>query len=249
VTRAKVCVIMQPAYMPWVGYIDLIDQSDIFVFLDNVQFDKRSWQQRNRIRTAEGLSWLTVPVNTRGRYSQLIRDVCISPSADFPHKHIRSIQHNYARAPFFTDYFSEIVQLLEDFPPLLSELNIRLIRWFAEKLGVKSNYVLASSLTDAGKRTEKLAILCEVVQADAYLSPLGSYNYLREEIHFFDTRNIPVYLQQYTCQQYKQVFDPFVPYASILDVLFNAGPDAVDILRSGRQPMLRLQDYHPLESD
>ena len=103
--------ISQPTYLPWIGYFDLIDQVDRFVFLDTVQFEKRSWQQRNRIRTAEGLLFLTVPVIVKGRFEQKIKDVEIE-SPFFVRKHLRTIESNYRRAPFFGQYFEELAGLL-----------------------------------------------------------------------------------------------------------------------------------------
>ena len=99
--------ISQPTYLPWIGYLDLIDQVETFVLLDNVQFERQSWQHRNRIKTPSGLHWLTVPVLFRGRFGQLINEVEIR-DIEFWRNHLRAIELNYRRAPFFADYFDEL---------------------------------------------------------------------------------------------------------------------------------------------
>src|SRR5580704_12957199 len=113
-TKVKVAI-SQPTYLPWLGYFDLIDQVDVFVLLDNVQFEKQSWQQRNRIKTPTGLQWLTVPVIFRGRFGQLIKDVEIR-EAEFWRNHLRAIELNYRRARFFHQYFEELSSRLKYTP-------------------------------------------------------------------------------------------------------------------------------------
>src|SRR5271167_3263222 len=133
--------ISQPAYLPWLGYLDLIDQVDTFVLLDNVQFEKQSWQQRNRIKTPAGLQWLTVPVMFRGRFGQLIRDVEIR-DAEFWRNHLRAIELNYRRSLFFDRYFEELGSRLKYTPGgLLAELNGRLLEWFMSVLGIQTRVV------------------------------------------------------------------------------------------------------------
>src|SRR5579864_5457599 len=105
--------ISQPTYLPWLGYLDLIDQVDTFVLLDNVQFEKQSWQQRNRIKTPTGLQWLTVPVIFKGRFGQHIQDVEIRE--DFAAKHLRALELNYRRAQYFDQYFPALTTVLQEF--------------------------------------------------------------------------------------------------------------------------------------
>src|SRR5690242_14000816 len=127
--------ISQPTYLPWLGYFDLIDQVDLFVFLDNVQFEKQSWQQRNRIKTPTGLQWLTVPVAFRGKFGQLIKEVEIR-DPEFCKNHLRAIELNYRRTPFFDSYFPELKEHFASITSrsLLADLNIRLIEWIVNIL-------------------------------------------------------------------------------------------------------------------
>jgi hypothetical protein len=236
--------IAQPTYLPWLGYFDLIDQVDEFVLLDSVQFEKQSWQQRNRIKTPTGLLWLTVPVVFRGKLGQRIADVEIR-EPDFWRDHVRAVELNYRRSPYFDRYFEDLSRLLqtEAANGNLSRLTIEMLRWFLRVLGIKTPIVRSSELSVQGKRTELLAEICASLGAAAYLSPLGSAEYLLGEMAILTERNVTVTFQHYEHPAYKQMFPPFQPYASVLDLLFNEGDGSLDIIRSGRR-----QPYLPEEA-
>ncbi len=239
-------VITQPTYLPWIGYFDLIAQADVFIVLDNVQFEKQSWQQRNRIKTAAGLQWLTVPVKFRGRLKQLIREVEIR-EPDFWRDHARAIELAYRRTPNFEKYFpgvSDLLQRLND--GKLLDLNLGLLRWLMEELDIRTPLVLASSLGQAGKRTEQLANLCQAVGATEYLSPLGSSAYLLQEGDLLLQRGIEIQFQNFHHPVYRQLFGDFQPFACALDLLFNEGQGAREIIRSGRRPAYRMEDVAAL---
>ena len=217
------------------GYFDLIDQVDLFVILDNVQFVKQSWQQRNRIRAGNGLQWLTVPVVFRGRLGQLIKDVEIR-DPEFARDHIRAIELAYRRAPFFSQYFPALRQRLEQLRGgLLLNLNLGLIGWALEILKIKTPLVQASSLGVDGKRTELLANICEAVGATEYLSPMGSAEYLLVEQDVLRRRGVDIWFQNYEHPRYRQVFSPFEPFASVIDLIFNHGDEAAAVMRGGRR--------------
>jgi hypothetical protein len=228
--------ISQPTYLPWLGYFDLIDQVDVFVFLDSVQFEKQSWQQRNRIKTPKDLQWLTVPVVFRGRFGQLIDEVEIR-EAEFWRKHLRAIELNYRRTLFFDQYFSDLNSLLQLFTKgsLLVDLNIRLIEWLIKELGIQTTLVRSSSMGAEGKRGQLLINLCQSLGAKSYVSPLGSAIYLLEQTAAFSENGIEVMFQHYEHPEYRQQFPPFCSHASVLDLLFNEGDRSLEILRSGRR--------------
>lgn len=234
--------IAQPTYLPWLGYFDLLDQVDQFVFLDSVQFEKRSWQQRNRIKTPTGLQWMTVPVISRGKRSQRIAEAEIEE--EFWHDHLRSIEMNYRRAPFFERYYGAIQELL----PLaastsnLATLTIGLVRWFAQIMDIRTPMLRSSELDVQGKRTELLTEICVSLGATSYLSPLGSVEYLVNDLPIITGRGIEVGFQHYEHPLYQQLFPPFQPYASALDLLFNEGENSLAIIRSGRRPPLPLSE-------
>ena len=235
--------IMQPTYLPWLGYLDLIDQVDTFVFLDDVQFEKQSWQQRNRIRTAAGLEWITVPALIKGRFGQEIRDVEMS-GKDFVAKHTRKLTFAYGKAGFFGDYCEELSAILEECAASgkLCDLCITLVTWLCDKLGIDGRTVRSSRLDVSGKRSERLVNILQKAGATRYLSPIGSPDYLLEDRQIFSDHGISVEFQNYEHPVYQQVYQPFVPHASTVDLLFNEGPCSLDILRSGRRPSLALEE-------
>ncbi|HUB01702.1 MAG TPA: WbqC family protein [Terriglobales bacterium] len=228
--------IVQPTYLPWLGYFDLLDQVDRLVLLDSVQFEKRSWQQRNRIKTPEGLQWLTVPVASRGRRDQRIVEVEIS-EPEFWRDHLRAIDLNYRRAPFFETYFGPVSEVIcsESADRNLARLLTGIIRWIRDVLGIKTEMICSSEILVEGKRSQLLAEICAAQGAKEYLSPLGSVDYLLDELAIFADRGITVSFQHYEHPSYEQLFPPFRPYASVLDLLFNEGDRALSIIRSGRR--------------
>lgn len=231
-----IIAIAQPTYLPWLGYFDLLDQVDRFVLLDSVQFEKQSWQQRNRIKGPAGLQWLTVPVVFRGRLGQRITDVEIR-EPDFWRDHLRAIELNYRRTPFFDRHFESLSNVIQEEAAHLNlaRLTIGLIHWFKEVLAIKTPLLRSSELPVQGRRTDLLAEVCSALGATAYLSPLGSAEYLLGEREILAGRGIDVTFQHYEHPVYKQLFPPFQPYASALDLLFNEGDDALRIIRSGRR--------------
>ena len=233
----RTCVIAQPTFIPWLGWFDLVDQADVMIILDDVQFSKQSWQQRNRLRTPEGLIFLSVPVKSSGRSHQRINEVELANEASVE-KLLRSIQGYCARAPFFRVYFPGFSAAMREGSGTgkLAKLNIALIRWIMQVLSLTVPQVLSSELDVGGKRGEYVAALCEKVAATRYLSPVGAEDYLLEDREAFERRDILVELHVYEHPQYRQCFKPFVPYASVLDLIFNVGPEALATLRSGRRP-------------
>jgi hypothetical protein len=234
--RGRSCAISQPTFLPWVGWFDLVDQSDVMIILDDVQFSKQSWQQRNRVRTRAGLTYLTVPVRTAGRLGQRIID-CKLVDDRFVDKMLGSLQASYAKASHYVAAATEFARTLRFGASTLSllELNCELISWMADRLGVTTPMVRASALGTTGKRGEHVAELCDAVEADHYISSAGAEAYLIEDRSVFDRRGITISIQMYEHPEYPQCFAPFMPLASALDLIFNAGPAAGDIMRSGRR--------------
>jgi hypothetical protein len=215
-----------------------MDQVDSFVLLDSVQFEKQSWQHRNRIKTATGLQWLTVPVVYRGHFGQAIHQVEIR-DPEFARKHLRGVEMNYRRAPYFDSYYPELAEILNvRSKGLLVDLNISLLRWICAMLGIQTLMLRSSAMKAAGRRSELLVNLCGELNADSYLSPPGSAAYLLSDLELFDNAGIKVEFHHYEHPEYSQLFPPFCPYAAALDLIFNEGPRSLEILRSGRQALL-----------
>lgn len=227
--------ITQPTFLPWIGWFDILAQADEFIVLDTVQFEKRSWQQRNRILTSQGLQMLTVPVLSKGRQGQTIGEVRLAET-DPPDKLLRTLRMNYAKAPFFRPVFDE----LEDLIPrlfrtgLLIEVNLGLIDLLSRWLGITTPRVHASKVDAAGDRGQYLAGICEARGADTYLSTLGAGDYLREDLVHFERRNVRVMLHDYVHPHYPQLWEPFTPFASALDLVMMLGPESGGVLAGSK---------------
>ena len=232
----KTCIIMQPTFLPWLGWFDIVDQGDVMVILDDVAFSKQSWQQRNRIRTPKGLDFLIVPVKSSGRLGQKITD-CELANQHFVFKMIASLQANYAKAPWFAGAIDEITVIMENAVTTnrLVELNCALIEWIAARLGVSTPMVRASTLRVGGQRGEHVAAICESLDAKHYLSPPGAEDYSIEDKAAFDNRGISVWVHEFEHPEYIQRYNPFLPYGCSLDLVFNVGPDSPTVMRSGRR--------------
>lgn len=230
----------QPAYGPWLGYFDLLDQVDEFVLLDSVQFERQSWQQRNRIKAPSGLQWLTVPVVFRGRLAQHISEVEIR-EPEFWRDHLRAIELNYRRASFFRAYFERFSNVIRSKAAHrnLSSLTIGLLNWFMRATRIKTRLLRSSEMAVEGKPTYLLARVCASGGASAYLPSPGSAEYLLGDLPVLTGRGLAVTFQHYGHLVYKQQFVPFQPYACVLGLLFNKGQNALEIIRSGRcEPFL-----------
>ena len=224
--------IMQPTYLPWIGYFGLIDKVNTFIILDSVQFSKRSWQQRNQIKTANGAMFLTVPVSSKGKRGQLINQVEIDITRNYHRAHIASLANNYRKSPYFSEYSPELFSLLEKNHVNLSELTSELIVWFCKALGITTSIKYSNKMENKGTKADLLAMLCQQLDVAEYVSALGSREYL-EESGIFNKLGIPIKYNEYDHPEYSQLFGEFIPYMSIIDLLFNVGPESLSVIREG----------------
>ncbi|MEA2163912.1 MAG: hypothetical protein QOK37_2039 [Thermoanaerobaculia bacterium] len=218
------CVILQPSYIPWRGYFDLIRRADVFVFYDDVQYDKHGWRNRNRIKTPQGTQWITIPVRSKSNVVQglSIGEVRIAGN-HWEQKHRRTLTQNYRSAPFFDD---EILNEIYDDPPeLLCELTIRSTIALARRLGYTNTQFFRSS--DFGfkdGRTDRLIAILRHLGATEYLSGPSASDYIDQTK--FDSARIKLEWIQYDYPEYPQLYPPFDPLVSIIDLMFMTGPDA-----------------------
>lgn len=235
--------IMQPSFLPWLGWFDIVDQCDSLVILDDVSFSKQSWQQRNRIRTSKGLEYLTVPVQTAGRLGQSI-DQTETSGDSFVERILGKVLHAYRRAPYFDRYYPGFADCLATSATSgrLASLNVGLLRWLLAELGLSPSIQFSSQMGAKGRRGWRVADLCNRAGATRYLSPAGAEAYLREDSEAFGSTGIAVELHAYEHPEYRQQFEPFIGYASTIDLLFNEGPNSLPTVRSGRR------DARPLTS-
>ena len=223
-----IAAIHQPQYIPWLGYIDKIDKADVFCFLDNVQYKKNDWQNRNRIKTVSGWQWLTVPVSFR--FPQLIKEVRVNNSVNWGRKHLQALQTNYRKTPFFDRYIDSIQALLATEWQELSELNIAMVKRLLALLGLgHKRLVLASSLSDSDDPNDRLIEICRALGCNTYLAGPGGAEYM--DLARFDQGGIRVVFQQFRHPLYPQLFGDFVSHLSSIDLLFNCGPDSMQVIR------------------
>jgi hypothetical protein len=229
-------VINQPTYLPWAGYFDLIDQSSVFVFLDDVQFDRQSWQQRNRIISTKGYLMISVPVKNKGKKSQLINEVEFSDSK-FKNKHLLSIKNCYSKSKYFKIYFDQLENIFLEAEKnrYLADLNIILIKWISKSMGIETVFKRSSELNIDGKKGEKVANICLALNEKEYLTSIGAVEYLKKQKIYFDSKSIKIFIQKKIQFKYKQQSQIFLDQASALDLLFNEGPNSITVIRSNRK--------------
>ncbi len=228
----------QPNYLPYAGFFHKAARADRFLVVDNVQFVKRGafgWMHRNRIRTAspEGWDWISVPVRTRGRYTQLVREAEIDNSSPWARKHWRALEWNYRRAPYFADYAGEFRALYERPWTRFCELACAFLELLFRLLGLPRPLVRASELGVAGESTELVLALCRAAGADAYLSGVHGRDYLDPAA--FEKAGVRLLFQEFSCPPYPQCWPgPFVPNLSVVDLLFNCGPESLKVIAGDR---------------
>jgi WbqC-like protein family len=224
----KCVTIHQPNFLPWPGFFHKWMNADAFILLDTVQFMKNEWQNRNRIKTAQGAQWMTVPVNYR--YPQHIREVGIADQR-WPRKLCSSIEQAYGKAPYIGEYWPEIRRILHEPYDLLRDLNAALIRAVGGFLGCSAPLYMASDLgVDTIDPTQRLLDLCAVLGADAYLSGQDGRVYLDRDV--FASCGISLYFQAVEAPVYPQLHGDFVSHLSILDLLLNTGPEAAMLVKN-----------------
>lgn len=223
------CAIMQPTYLPWLGYFDLIRNVDKFVIYDHVQFEKQSWQQRNRIRNKEGDLMLTMAVKYDKGLERNIKDVKIDHSRNFLGKHLNSIKHSYARAKNFSVVFPEIESIYQKENEFLIDLNLDLIRLGMKYLSIEKEFLFSSTMDVQGQKVDAIIDVCKKLDADKYLSPVGSKSYI-DENNIFPDNNIELSYQDFHHPEYKQINYPdFISHLSFIDYLFNVDLDEVKL--------------------
>lgn len=218
---SRTAAIMQPTYLPYLGYFHLIAASDVFVFLDDVQFARRSWQQRNRIWGAAGEVMLSVPVQKTDR-DAAIHEILLSDAEPWREKHLNSIRHTYAKRPFFAEGMAFLEDQFAKPVTGLGDLNGRLIEAAAGRLGLEREFVHASTLAAPGHRSDHLLAICRAVGATDYLSPMGSHDYMEDD-GVFAAAGFPVRFQGFVEVAYPQGREPFTPYMAFIDAVMNLG--------------------------
>jgi hypothetical protein len=228
---SKKLAIVQSSYIPWRGYFDLINSVDEFILFDDAQYTRRDWRNRNAIKTPQGLLWLTIPVQVKGKYLQKIKDTIVSDET-WNHQHWRSIVHNYSPARYFEEYREQFQKLyLGTEDRHLSQINLRFLKAICGILGISTTISCSMDYDLIEGKTARLVQLSKDAGATEYLSGPSARVYLDEE-SFRKERIKLSYIDYSGYPEYHQLYPPFDPNVSIIDLIFNEGPNATKFMLS-----------------
>jgi hypothetical protein len=234
--------ILQPGYLPWLGFFEQMYRADVFVIYDDVQYDKEGWRNRNRIKGSNGLVWLTVPVHARSDRplpggnkegsNALINEIRIDNKVNWRKKHLMSLKMNYTKSSFFDRYIGIFEEAYSRDWDYLVDIDMYFILKLAECLGMADKKIVcSSSLNVEGDRIERLIKICKMFGADVFYEGAAGRNYI--DSTQFAGHGITIEYQDYKHPVYKQLYGEFTPYLSIVDLLFNCGDESLEIIESG----------------
>ncbi len=217
------CVILQPSYIPWRGYFDQIRQADTFIFYDDVKYDKNGWRNRNRIKTRDGMQWLTIPVLTKGveENHTPIHEVQINWAQNWNRKHWNALQLSYSKAPFFRHYQDTLAPFFERHDTHLSEFTIGLTIAISGLLGIHNTTFMRSSEIQGvtGTKTDRLIQILFKIGATSYLSGPSAQDYLEPAL--FTQAGIELSFMAYDYPEYDQLYPPFEPQVSVSSIYYS----------------------------
>jgi hypothetical protein len=223
-----IVAVHQPQYLPWLGYFDKIDKADVFVLLDNVQFKKNEWQNRNKIKTADGWQWLTVPVMYR--FPQLINEVEINNKDKWQHKQRQAILSNYKKVPYWNLLEGFFEDLFQSEWRTIAQLNIHVVKELVGILGITTPIYIASEIGQFPEDPDdRLIAMTKYFGADTYIAGSGGREYM--DMENYKNNEIKVVFQDYRHPIYNQLFGDFLPFMSVIDLIFNYGNESLKILR------------------
>lgn len=225
-----IAAIHQPNYIPWLGYFYKIYKSDVFVILDDVQYSKRSYTNRNKIKTPQGAIWLTVPINNKGSFELNINEIRTKDELQWKKNHIHSIKRNYTRSKYFKEFYEVLRNIILEEYNSISDLNTNLIRSICKILDINTKIILSSDLKVDGKSTDRLINICKNIGTDTYLSGSGGANYQDKEL--FKKHNIRLTYSDFKAEEYNQLWGDFVGNLSVIDYIFNCGYDIKSIFET-----------------
>jgi hypothetical protein len=210
----------QPAYLPWLGYFDKIIKSDIFIFLDSVQFEKNSFTNRNKIKTPQGAIWLTIPVKTKGHLNITLSDIEIDNRSNWRNNHLKAIYLNYKKSPRFSACYPKLEDLYQNEYQFLSELCWAHLVFWLKEIDINMKIIRSSQLPVHSKKSDLILDLCKYFGAGHYISGILGESYLQEKD--FQNAGISIEYQHYEHPRYHQLWGEFIPNLSIMDFWMNS---------------------------
>jgi hypothetical protein len=227
----------QPVYLPWLGLFHKIASADLFCYFDIVQYQRKDYNNRNKIKTSNGELWLSVPVESKNHLNKNVSKILIVQD-NWVKKHLKSIELNYKKAPFYKDYFPKLESILiNNSKGSLGQLNLKLLEYFMECLKIDTPIVRASDYSFNGVGSDLVLDMCVELGADSYIFGKQGENYAN--VKAFKEVGIMINFQDYIHPVYKQIGRDFLPYMSIIDLLFNEGGKSYDILMSNNVGMFQ----------
>lgn len=223
--------VLQPGYLPWLGFFEQELAVDKFVLYDDAQYDRRGWRNRNRLKTPSGPIWITVPAEQKGKYTQPINEVRIDNTRPWRKKHLGTVETFYRKAPYFETLFPDFERIISRDWEFLWDLDWAIIEWLNGVIGIETPITPASSLGAVGHKSERLLDICKKLGADEYYSGAAARHYL--DLGLFKGAGIAVCFQEYEHPVYPQLYGEFVSHLSVLDLLMIAAPEAKKIILSG----------------
>jgi len=221
--------ILQPGYLPWLGFFEQMHRSDVFVIYDDVQYDKDGWRNRNRIKSANGAQWLTVPVYFNLSQAPQIAEVRIDNKLNWRKKHLASIRQNYIKSKYFRNYIGLFEEAYARDWEYLIDLDMYFIEELSKRLGMEKKAIYRSSMLNIqGDRINRLIEICRHFGADVFYEGRAGRNYINE--NEFLVHGIKVVYQDYSHPVYTQLYGDFIPYLSVVDLLFNCGGESLGII-------------------
>ena len=209
----------QPAYLPWLGYLEKIKRSDVYIYMDDVQFEHRGFIHRNKIKTANGVVWLTVPVQIKGHRAHTMVDLNIDNERNWQKKHFLSIKNAYKKAPYYKEFIAKIERFYTTSYNSMTDYCYDFLLFWLQELGISTKVIKMSDLDVVGDKSELILNLCKTVGADIYISGALGKNYLDDNL--FHENGIEVVYQDYKPQTYPQLWGDFIPCLSVLDFVMN----------------------------
>jgi hypothetical protein len=221
----------QPVYMPWLGLLHKIALSDTFVIFDTVQYLKKDWNNRNKIKSSNGPIWISVPVYTKGSFTQSLREVRIDNMVPWKRKHLKSIEISYKKSPYFDHYIPFFRELYSKEWEYLIDLNNEILKFLLDELGIDVELLHGHDLGLEGVKSDLVLDMCKKLKADTYI--FGSLGKGYAEVEKFESNGIKLYFQDYRHPVYPQQFGDFISHLSIVDLLFNNGKDSLKKIMEG----------------
>lgn len=221
----------QPVYLPWLGLFHKIALADQFISFNQVQYQPKDWNNRNRIKTQNEAIWLSVPVLRKGYLGKSISEIEINNNIPWGRKHWNTLVHNYGKAPYFKKYADYFEDTYQNEWKTLVELNESMLRWFLDTLGINVPIDLAGNYKFIGEKSDLVLNMCLALNADMYIFGAQGKDYA--DVNSFLKAGVKPVFQDYQHPEYSQQYENFSSHLSIIDLIFNCGPDSLDILMSG----------------